>query len=408
MGTAIYGGTFDPFHKAHRRLIKAVLKTGIIDRLYVMPAGAPPHKGRREVSFSAYRYQMTKLALDKPKYRSVKVSDYEIKQQGPSYTIATVRYFREHVLEPGETLYLVIGSDSLMELETWREYEELLKSVTFLVARRPGTDSDDALLARKDDLEERFGAKIHFFHMKPSDTSSTAIREAIAAGDTELKQVPLAVRQFIRRNKLYQDDPLDIFSEEQILELRAYERRLMHMMSSYRLVHSLNVMYEAVRLARRFSVDPWKAAVAGLLHDMAKEKDYRRYPELLAKMDPSFLNNKPIIHGPVGSYLVKEQFGIDDPAIRDAIYHHSSLSPVPAPLEKVVYLADKIEPGRDFADLEPIRRMAEIDLDRAILLTIEGSSAGIMARGGKIHKDTLAARNYLQRRVQEREKRKTP
>lgn len=405
MGTAIYGGTFDPFHKAHRRVIKAVLKTGIVDRLYVIPAGTPPHKGRREVSFSSYRYKMTELAMSRERYAAVTVSDYEMRAEGPSYTIETVRHFKDHILPYGEKLYLVIGSDSLLELPTWHEYKTLMKEVTFLVARRPGSDEDAELLRAKKEFTKRYGARIRFFPMKPSDISSTAIRKKIAAGEEDCRDVPLEVRNFIKRNKLYADDPLDCFDEEQILLLRAYEKQLMRLISYDRLVHSLNVMYEAVRIARRFGVDPWKAAVVGLLHDMAKEQNHRRYPAILAKIEASFLQNKPILHGPVGAFLIKEQFGIEDPAISDAIYHHSSLSPIPAPLEKVLYLADKIEPGRDYADLAPIRAMAQVDLDRAVIMTIDGSAAGILSGGGHVHKDTLAAKSYLLKKIEEREKR---
>lgn len=404
MTTAIFGGTFDPFHKAHRRMIKAALKTGLLDTIYVIPAGAPPHKGRRDVSFSTYRYMMTKEALSKPKYERVIVSDYEIKKETTSFTISTVRYFKENILPPAEPLYLIIGSDSLLEFETWRDYPALLKEVQLLVAVRPGSADEEVLAAKKKRFEALYGARIRFYPMKKSGISSTAVREQLARGEEIPKSLPLEVRNFIDANYLYRDDPLSVLTEEQILELRQLERRLMSMLSPHRLVHSLNVMYEAVRLANRFGADPWKAARAGLLHDMVKEMDYKLYPEALKKIDPSFMENKAILHGPLGAMLLNEIFGIDDPAIRNAIYHHSSLSPIPAPLEKIIFLADKIEPARDYGDLEPIRQMARKDLDRAVVMTIDGSISGIRARGGDVHKDTLSARSYLLNKIQERDR----
>ncbi|NCC82767.1 MAG: nicotinate (nicotinamide) nucleotide adenylyltransferase [Clostridia bacterium] len=399
MKAAIYGGTFDPFHKVHRRVVKSVLKSGYVDKLYVIPAGTPPHKGKRSISFSAYRYRMAELAL--AKFSQVELSDYEIKEPGTSYTIKTVRYFQENLLDEEDELYLVMGSDSLMEIENWKEFLSLLRQCTLLVAARPG-ETEAELAAQKHRLEKLYQAKILFFEMKESDVSSTAVRKGILEGKLDEQEVPQLVKEFIRQNGLYAEDPLENFSEEQILTLRDFERQLLALMSVNRLVHSLNVMYEAVRIARRFGIDPWKAAVAGLLHDAAKEQDYHEFPEVLSRLDEAMLNNKPIIHGPIGAALVMEQFGITDPAIIDAIYHHSSLTPVPSPLEKVVYLADKIEPGRIFADLKPIREMALKDLDRAVLMTIDGSWASIRAHGGKMHRDTLAARVFLQRQIEER------
>ncbi len=400
MGIAIYGGTFDPFHKAHRRIVKQVLKTGVIDKLYVIPAGTPPHKGRRDVSFSTYRYKMAQLAL--AGYPAVEVSDFEIRQEGRSYTIETVRHFRNQVAHVDEEIFLVLGSDSFMQIETWREFSKLLRETTLLVARRPG-ETDLELAGQKTRLEKLYGARVQFFPMEPYDVSSTAIRRDIAQGKLDSVPVPKPVREFIKTNRLYEQDLLYDFSDEQIQTLRTYERKLMGLMSTNRLVHSLNVMFEAVRIARRFpGIDVWKAAVAGLLHDSAKELDYHNFPDVLQRLDEATLANKPIIHGPVGASFVIDYFGVNDPAIRDAIFHHSSLSPVPSPLEKCIYLADKIEPARPFSDLPAIRKMAEVDLDKAVLMTIDASIASIKSHGGNVHQDTLAARAYLSKKIDSR------
>lgn len=393
MAVAVFGGTFDPFHKAHKNIVKTLVNQNLFSEIYVIPTGLVAHKVSDKISFSTYRLEMTRLAL--AKYPQVKILDWEMQQDCISYTVDTLAYLREQILDDRTPIYLVMGSDSLLQIESWHKPLVLMNEATLYVAKRPGQGPELSLDKHKTHLEERYGARVEFFDLKPMPISSTMIREQIKAGMTDEIAVPGKVKDFIVRNHLYRDTPLENFSHEQIQTLRSYERQLMRLMGTMRLIHSLNVMYEAVRLAKRFGVDPWKAALAGLLHDVAKEQDYHEYPEVLERLDKDTLANISIIHGPVGASFIQTMFGIKDPAIRDAIYYHSTLSPVPTQLEKVIYLADKIEPARDYQDLGPIREAALYDLDKAVLLTIEGTSRSLRSNRKNIHPDTLKARDYI-------------
>ncbi len=395
MAIAIYGGTFDPFHLAHKNIVKSLLKSQKFSAVYVIPAGISPHKGDVEIQFSTYRYMMARLAL--AKYDDVIVSDYEIKKESISYSIDTIRYFYESVLEEDEEIYFVLGSDSLMQIETWYKPAEIMSEVILYVALRPGGERSVELERQQKHLENKYRARIQYFENKPMPISSTVIRNKIKAGDLESIEVPKKVKAFIMTHFLYQDSPIEIFSSEQINQLRKYERQLMHFMTPERLTHSLNVMYEAVRLARRFGVSPWSAAVAGILHDVAKEQDYKKFPSVLERLDEETLANKSIVHGPVGASFVRAYFHVEEPAILDAIYYHSTLSPVPTDLEKIVFLADKTEPGRDFTDLAEIRQMAQLDLNRAVLMTIDATAIVLKRNRKNLHSDTIKAKQYISR-----------
>ena len=168
-----------------------------------------------------------------------------------------------------------------------------------------------------------------------------------------------------------------------------------------RLVHSLDVMYEAVAIARRFGVHAFSAAIAGLTHDIAKEEPMARQQAWALAFDPQAYTDEPIAHSAAASYVLAHELGIDDRAILRAIQMHSTLSPDPEPLELVLYLADKIEPGRDYADLTLIRKKAQFSLEEACCLVIEGQEVALARQGQTLKPETQIAYQRLKERVSE-------
>ena len=132
MRIAVFGGSFDPVHTEHIRLAQAAIEELGLDKLFVMPAHAPPHKPGKVLSPDNDRLEMCRLAFaDNPK---VTVSDYEIAKGGTSYTYLTCRHFKE--VYQGAEIFWIVGTDMLRDFPTWRYPEDILKSVTLAVCGR--------------------------------------------------------------------------------------------------------------------------------------------------------------------------------------------------------------------------------------------------------------------------------
>ncbi|MGE5197902.1 MAG: nicotinate-nucleotide adenylyltransferase, partial [Deltaproteobacteria bacterium] len=134
MKTGIFGGTFNPIHLGHLILAEEVREKLELDRVIFVPTYLPPHKDVSDVASAKNRYQMITLAIKGNKYFAV--SDREIKRNGRSYTIDTLKEFKG--LYPRDELYFMIGSDLLKYLDEWKDLSEILKMVKFIVATRPG------------------------------------------------------------------------------------------------------------------------------------------------------------------------------------------------------------------------------------------------------------------------------
>lgn len=362
------GGTYDPFHNGHSALVQAVLDCKMVDRVIVIPSGHPPHKTAEQVSMAGYRYEMARQAL--ASIPRVCVSDIEILRAGPSYTLDTARQIKDQ--KPEDTLYLVYGSDVLSDIERWHQPLNLLASFPLLIANREGV-ADGRSREKAETLNKRYGARITFFPAPSIDLSSTMIRETVQNGRSIERFVPEPVNRFIHMHQLYRkrDEPIKI-SQELWDQLRDLERMLWPMLSKNRLLHSLNVMRESLFLAVRHGVSAEQAGKAALLHDCAKCLPQKKQEKLARKTGDALLSNGPLAHGPAGRILAEQHFGIKDPDILHAIHYHTTGCPEMTPLDQIIFIADKIEPARPFADLKSIRLQAENDLDEATYSCLAG------------------------------------
>lgn len=137
----LFGGSFNPVHNGHMNLALSVKKSLGLDRVILIPSGAPPHKSGSEYAPAGDRLEMCRLACEE--YAGFEVSDYEISKPGKSYTVCTVRHFKE--LYPDDELYLLVGSDMLLSFDTWFEYREILEKATVAAVSRTGNDTDELL-----------------------------------------------------------------------------------------------------------------------------------------------------------------------------------------------------------------------------------------------------------------------
>jgi len=191
-------------------------------------------------------------------------------------------------------------------------------------------------------------------------------------------------------------------------DLNSIMEYLKNNISYKRYVHSLNVSATAVKLAELYSCNIVKAEIAGLVHDCARELDIRLLHNYLAKEDIAAddltLSVKELLHGPAAIYLCRKAFGIEDEEILNAVRYHTIGRENMSLLEKVIYLSDFIEPGRNFDGVEELRGLAVKNLDKALLLAFNSSIKYIISKNGLIHINTILSRNYVLKQLQNTKK----
>ncbi len=183
------------------------------------------------------------------------------------------------------------------------------------------------------------------------------------------------------------------------MDLEDMRKRLELVLSDKRYRHSVNVMETAVKLAVKYGEDSSKAALAGLLHDCAREirgeeifEACRRYDipvDMVTRAQPELL------HGSIGAELAREEYAVWDESVLDAIRFHTTGRENMSMLEKIVFIADYIEPGRNFPEVHEARKIAFEDIDMAVLNSLDRTMGYLINRGVLIHTDTVNARNSV-------------
>lgn len=171
-----------------------------------------------------------------------------------------------------------------------------------------------------------------------------------------------------------------------------------------RYVHTIGVMEMAISLAKKYGADVKKAELAAIFHDYAKYRPKEELRQIIIdeKLPPSLLHfHSELWHGPAGAFLVKKEAGINDEEILTAIAYHTTGRENMSLLEKVIYLADYIEPGRNFPGVAEVRDLAEIDLDKAMLKSLQNTIAYLVQKGSLIYPDTVHAYNDFARKQED-------
>ncbi|GGF83855.1 bis(5'-nucleosyl)-tetraphosphatase (symmetrical) YqeK [Paenibacillus aceti] len=173
-------------------------------------------------------------------------------------------------------------------------------------------------------------------------------------------------------------------------------------MPARRWTHVEGVIETSVRLAHRYGADPIKADLAALLHDLAKFWPVERQEAVVREqgLNPELLDyDKQLLHAEVAAFVAEQEYGIDDPEVLDAVRYHTSGRVGMTLLDKIVCLADYIEPGRNFPGVEHIRELAEHNLEQALLAGFDSTISFLIEKGKIIFPLTLLARNDLVRQL---------
>jgi len=196
MKIGLFGGTFDPIHTAHIELANIVLEEFSLDKIIFIPSGKSYFKNN--VTNKWARYEMVKLAIASfPKFD---ISDIETKRFGNSYACNTVKTLKK--IYPENTFFWIMGSDSFLELPTWKNYNYLLKNLNFIVYMRPG-DSLVNLEITSKKYKDEFHTSISLIENAKYYISSSEIREHIHDKDFSFKTLPQGVENYIKKNNIY-------------------------------------------------------------------------------------------------------------------------------------------------------------------------------------------------------------
>ncbi|MDO4546943.1 MAG: nicotinate-nucleotide adenylyltransferase [Clostridia bacterium] len=369
----ILGGTFDPIHTGHTRMAQAfVNKTGV-RRVLFIPDGSPPHKSG--LADANDRLEMCRIATRE--YPGFEPCDIEIRRAGTTYTFETLRELKKRVPDAG--FIYIVGSDTMMIIETWKNFAEVAKMVrSIAVIPRPGDDRD-ALMRHKGRLFERYGVKIDILPCEVSDVSSSQIRFRLARFLPVSGMVEPEVEKYIKSHKLYRDDMLT---------------SLKRTMTPARYRHTLGVEKTAVKMAGIFGEDEDKARTAALLHDCAKHMSVNDMCALVDEYGISTAagerDSRALLHAAAGMALAQKQYAQTDPDILSAIRWHTTGKVGMNKLDKIIYLADMTEPGRrSFAGLDDIRKAAMTDLDKAMALAARRTVEYVKNRGMPLNERTV-------------------
>lgn len=167
-----------------------------------------------------------------------------------------------------------------------------------------------------------------------------------------------------------------------------------------RYIHTIGVMETAIKLAKRNGEDPKKAEIAAILHDVAKYADVEWMKGIVKeqKLDQRLLDwNAEILHGPVGAWIAESEFGVQDDTILDAIRYHTTGRANMTKFEKIVYVADMIEPNRKFAGVEQLRKLAKVNIDDAFRASVLHTLSFLVASEQAIYPVSIECYNSLMR-----------
>jgi nicotinate-nucleotide adenylyltransferase len=198
MKIGILGATFDPVHKAHMQMAKYSLD--YCEYVLLMPCTKPPHKDNKSISDDDVRYKM--LCMAAHDQEKIVVSDMEYKRGVTTYTVDTLHQVKEEFSIFDEITY-IIGADTLFQLETWKNYEEVFRLCTFLVFNRKGYTKED-IQSKINDFQIRYQAKMIYDKRSVMEYSSSEIRELVKEGKEEVRwMLDPKVYKYIKENGIY-------------------------------------------------------------------------------------------------------------------------------------------------------------------------------------------------------------
>ncbi len=403
MKAGILGGTFNPVHIGHMEMAREALHQLHLDQVWIMPCGTPPHKDGEQIAGRIQRFFMCELMCREDEGILVSYEEYPLLE--PNYSYQTFERLKQD--HPDDIFYFLMGQDSLLYFDTWKEPKRILSCCRIGVFLRPdANDIKESIQICEEkikDLKDSIGGEYDLIPFAPANISSTAIREKIRSSSDKagLKKelecfVGESVSDYLIRTGLYQDSMMYDYAE--------IEKDLKSKLKKSRYRHTMGVCYTACALGMRYGLDVEKCRVAGLLHDCAKYMTNQEMLDYLKAHQIAITQAQEkapqLLHATVGSIMAKELYHIEDEDVLHAILVHTTGCPNMNAYDEVIFIADYIEPNRDRARrLTEIRQLAYSDPDVCTLMILEDTIAYLKEKAQPMDQATVETYQYYKEKL---------
>lgn len=387
----IYGGSFNPPHIGHVLAAKEFRRKLNLDKLLLIPAAIPPHKELPAGSPNAnMRAELTRLAFEDLPY--AQVDEIELRREGASYTVDTLRSLRESY--PDDELYLCMGTDMFRSFFDWYCPDEIASMAHIAMAHRVSADRTE-LQRLEENFRSRCGKDPVFVENEFVDISSTHVRRLLLLGGAE-PFVPAPVLEKITEEKLY-----GLGENRKNLSYEELKKQSLQFHKKKRVAHVIGCSETAQELAHIYGANPEHARRAGILHDVTKAltgDDQLRLCEKYGIILSDFeRTHTKLLHSVTGAAVAEHVFG-EREEVCQAIRWHTSGRADMTTLEKIIYIADYMEPNRDFPGVEKLRELAYRDLDAAMLMGLQMTAEHLRDQGAEMCVHSAEAIAFLTRK----------
>ena len=391
MKIGVYGGSYNPPHTGHVLAAEELIRALSLDRLLVVPAADPPHKSLAPGSPTPEQ----RLALCRAAFGGVEraeVCDIELRRTGKSYTVDTLAELT--AAHPEDEFILIMGTDMFLSFSTWREPERISSMASLAVMRRDEQKDVWAQVQREAEVLRRsLSARVVTVENRCVQISSTTVRRLLAFGAPDY--LTPEVLALIRQNGWYLTGTgLKGLPFERLREIS------LSLHDEKRRAHVDGTCDTAAALAVHWGADREAARRAGILHDITKAlgpKEQLHICEKYAMMlTPTQRENPKLLHAKTGAVIAREIFG-ESEAVVNAIWWHTTGRAEMTLLEKILYIADYMEPNRSFPGVQTLRDLAGRDLDAAIFCGLDQAVSHLRIQGRVIDRDSLNAWEYYKK-----------
>lgn len=385
----IFGGAFNPPHIGHIQAAAQAASLLGLSKVLLIPAGQVPGKPLPDGTPEPWqRLELLRRCVGE--YPNFEVLDLELTREGSSYTWDTLKTLRGKYLK--EELVLMLGADAFLRFPHWKNAKSIWKEASIAVLCR-GDKAERAAAAKEKKALEAKGAKVTLVENDAVSVSSTQLRRLLAFG-CGWEFLPAHGAEYIREEGLYYTA-----ANWKNLPMDRLEEVVLSLLNPNRVKHVLGCRDTAVALARRWGADETDAARAGLLHDITKALDgplqltlCRTYGKILDEFSQKYPKT---LHALTGSLVAERIFG-ENKAVVSAICHHTTGCAEMNLLDTIIYVADYIEPNRDFPGVERLRRLADRNLREALKLGLEMTLDHLKDQGSEVSSQTRETLRWLE------------